>query len=139
MARNEIFEAVKAGSLYFLSVFGAGFLFGCIRVPFLVPLLGRRYAELLEIPFMYLAVRKGSEFVVRTFGLQEKIGVRLIMGFTGLTLLLGAEQILGMMLFGRSSIFEDRDPVSGTAYFAMLGVCALMPLIRLQAMRESTG
>lgn len=43
-------QIFKSGVAYFGLVFGAGFLLGCIRVPFLVPRLGARVAELLEMP-----------------------------------------------------------------------------------------
>ena len=39
---------------YFLIVFGAGFLLGTIRVLLLLPVLGERAAELLEMPFMLI-------------------------------------------------------------------------------------
>ena len=45
-------RTIKAGIAYFALVFGAGFVLGMIRVPFLVPRLGERVAELVEMPFM---------------------------------------------------------------------------------------
>ena len=39
-------NSLKAGVTYFALVFGTGFLMGIIRVPFLVPTLGVRTAEL---------------------------------------------------------------------------------------------
>lgn len=38
---------LKAGALYFALVFGTGLVLGMIRVPFLVPRLGVRIAELI--------------------------------------------------------------------------------------------
>lgn len=40
---------IKAGLAYFALVFGAGFVLGSIRVPLLVPRLGERAAELIEV------------------------------------------------------------------------------------------
>ena len=42
----------KAALLYFLNVFGAGFLLGPIRIFLLVPKIGVRAAELIEMPIM---------------------------------------------------------------------------------------
>ena len=49
-------KILKAGAAYFGLVFGAGFLLGCIRVPFLVPHLGARVAELLEMPVQFVVI-----------------------------------------------------------------------------------
>ena len=40
-------RTVTAAAAYFILVFGAGFVLGSIRLPFLVPRLGERTAELL--------------------------------------------------------------------------------------------
>lgn len=45
-------NALKAVTVYFARVFATGFVLGSIRVPFLVPRLGVRYAELIEMPIM---------------------------------------------------------------------------------------
>jgi hypothetical protein len=47
---------VKAAASYFALVLGTGLVLGSIRVPFLVPRLGERSAELLEMPFMFAAL-----------------------------------------------------------------------------------
>ena len=45
----------KAAICYFGVVFGIGFVLGVIRILLLVPMLGERVAELVEMPFMVLA------------------------------------------------------------------------------------
>lgn len=45
-------RTIKAGMTYFALVLGSGFVLGMMRVPFLVPHLGERVAELIEMPFM---------------------------------------------------------------------------------------
>lgn len=52
---------LKSGFAYFALAFGAGFLLGAIRVPFLVPRLGVRSAELIEIPFMMVVIVLAAE------------------------------------------------------------------------------
>ncbi|KAM7184770.1 hypothetical protein V8F20_012064 [Naviculisporaceae sp. PSN 640] len=59
------FTAIYPASLlYTLSIFGAGFFLGCIRVPFIEPLIGARYAQLLEMPVMFLIIRRAASVSV---------------------------------------------------------------------------
>ena len=63
-------RTTQAGIAYFALVFGTGFLLGIIRVPFLVPRLGVRTAELIEMPFMFVAILFAARYVVRRFALK---------------------------------------------------------------------
>ena len=47
---------LKAAASYFALVFGAGFVLGSTRVPFLVPRVGARTAKLLQTPLMLVEV-----------------------------------------------------------------------------------
>ncbi len=47
---------LKAGAAYFAAVFGTGFVLGTVRTLWLVPRLGTRNAELIEAPFMFVAI-----------------------------------------------------------------------------------
>lgn len=118
-----------AGFVYFALVFFAGFALGSIRVPFLVPRMGVRYAELLEMPFMFFAVLISARFVVARYQLAPGALVRLSVGLIALALLLAAELLLNTLILGQSLIeyVASRDPVSGAAYLAMLGLFAVMP------------
>jgi hypothetical protein len=49
-------RALRGGIFYFALVFGTGFVLGSVRVPFLVPHLGVRVAELIETRFMQSAI-----------------------------------------------------------------------------------
>jgi hypothetical protein len=120
-----------AGLAYFALGFGAGFLMGAIRVPFLVPRLGARVAELLEMPFMLLVIFFAARFVVRRFALGGARAAQLAAGGIALVLLLAAEVTLAVVLQDQSlrDYIESRDPVSGGVYLAMLGVFALMPFL----------
>ena len=117
----------QAGASYFALVFGTGFLFGIIRVPFLVPRLGVRTAELIEMPLMFLAILFAARYVVRRFALLTS--ARLATGLIALALLLTAELTLAMVIQRESlaAYIASRDPVSGSVYLFMLGVFALMP------------
>jgi hypothetical protein len=120
---------LKAGLAYFALVFGAGFVLGALRVTLLVPRLGVRTAELLEMPLMLVVVVLAARFVVRRFRLAPRTRSRLYAGLVALALLVTAELLLAVALQGASlqSYLAGRDPVSGSVFLAMLVVFALMP------------
>jgi hypothetical protein len=124
-------RSFKPAVLYFVLVLGTGFVLGMIRVPFLVPRLGERYAELLEMPFMFVAIVLAARYVVRRFDLPASLSVRLQVGFAALAMSVLAELLLATVLQGRSlaQFIASRDPVSGSVYLVMLLLFALMPSI----------
>ena len=130
--------AVKAALLYFVLVFGAGFGLGTIRVLFLVPIVGSRTAELLEMPIMLGVIIFAARWVVRQVEIPSTMLSRLGMGGIALVLILLLD--FTMMLWVRGLSFRDYveafDPVAGTAYFTMLGVFAVMPFLLMCMNRE---
>ncbi|MDH5176640.1 MAG: hypothetical protein OEX15_08255, partial [Gammaproteobacteria bacterium] len=60
-------KRLQAAGLYFLLVFSAGFMLGTVRVLFIVPAIGERAAELLEMPLMLLVVAMAARFIVGKF------------------------------------------------------------------------
>lgn len=122
---------INAGLAYFALAFGAGFLLGMIRVPFLVPRLGERVAELIEMPIMFGVILLAARFIVRRFALPANAGPRIAAGLIALVCLVAAEILLAVALQDRSlaEYVASRDPVSGTVYLLMLVVFALMPLM----------
>jgi hypothetical protein len=122
-------QVIVAGLTYFALVFGIGFLLGMIRVPLLVPRLGLRYAELLEMPLMALAVWWAARWVVRRFALAPIAWIRICVGLFALALLLAAELGLALLLQDQtlSAYIASRDPVSGSVYLLLLVVFAAMP------------
>lgn len=117
-------QILKAGILYFALVLGP------FRILWLVPRFGIRLAELMETPIMLVVVILAARWVVRRFTLPPTFS-RLGVGFIALGLLLAAEFTLVLRLRGLTiaEYLASRDPVSGTAYYAMLGVFAVMPLL----------
>ncbi|MCE9571390.1 MAG: hypothetical protein K8R10_15520 [Rhodocyclales bacterium] len=124
-------STIKAGIAYFAIVLGAGFVMGAFRVPFLVPRLGERVAELIEMPFMFVVILLGARFIARKYALPPRTPVRLAAGLLALGLSLAAEVVLAVVLQDQSiaDYIASRDPVSGGVYLAMLALFALMPLI----------
>jgi len=124
-------QTLKAGLLYFVVVFGAGFALGSIRILWVVPRVGMRMAELLEAPIMFVVMLVAAQWLVRRLGLAPTISKRLGMGAIGLGLMLVAEFTLVVCLRGLSirEYFASRDLVAGSVYYALLAVFAVMPLL----------
>jgi hypothetical protein len=129
-ARQGVLQILKAGVLYFSLVFATGFVLGSIRVLWIAPIIGVRWAELMELPVMLGVTIIAARWAVRRLNLLPTPGVRLSVGLVALGLLLSAE--LTVVLSLRHSTIREylasRDPVAGTAYLVMLGVFAVMPL-----------
>ena len=130
-------RVLRAAFVYFAWVFAAGFVLGSIRVPLLVPALGVRTAELLELPVM-VAI---AGWIAHWRCWRERdLTARQHLAFGGLAMamLLVAECGLGGLL-GKSpaQVLFDRDPISGPAYYVALAVTACWPW--WWAARQSRG
>lgn len=125
-------KTLSAAVLYFALVFGAGFLLGSVRVPFVAPRIGERYAELIEMPFMFVAIYFASRYVLRRFGPRTDSAGLIGTGIIALLLLIGAELLLAVLLAGRGIVeyISSRDPVSGSVYLLMLLLFAAMPWLQ---------
>lgn len=124
-------EALKASALYFALVFGAGFVLGTIRTFWVVPHIGARMAELMEAPVMLVVTIVAARWTVVRLSVPPMPSARLGMGCIALLLMLVAEFGFVLWIRGLSikGYFATRDPVSGTVYYAMLVVFAIMPLL----------
>jgi hypothetical protein len=124
-------QILKAAMLYFVFVFGAGFLLGPIRILWVVPRLGTRVAELLEAPIMFVITIVAARGIVRRLAVPSTASSRLSMGGIALSLLLIAEFALVLWVRGLSirEYLAGRDAVAGTVYYVMLGAFAIMPLL----------
>jgi hypothetical protein len=127
-------KVVQAGFAYFAIVLGAGFAFGAIRVPLVVPRIGERWAELAEMPLMAAVIYFGAGYILRRFPDIGTPGRSLMTGVLALALSVSAELALATALQDRTlaQFIASRDKVSGSVYIAMLLVFAVMPRIRLR-------
>ena len=125
---------LKAILLYFAIVLGSGFLLGIFRVPVLVPRLGERYAELLEMPVMLVVIVFAARYIVGRYRLPAKVSLRMQVGFGALALSVAAELLMAAALQSQSvaNYIASRDPVSGSVYLLLLLVFALMPALLLR-------
>ena len=66
-------KILKAGVIYSLMVFAVGFVPGTIPTLWLVPRVGVRTAELLEMPMMLLVTIFAAAWIIRHFKLSSRI------------------------------------------------------------------
>lgn len=130
-------RTVKTAGIYFALVFGAGFVLGTIRVLWLVPAVGTRAAELFEMPVMLVIVVLSARWVTHQFQVPPTALGRLGMGGMALAMILALDftVILWIRGLSLSQYIEAFDPVTGTVYFVMLGLFALMPWFLAYATR----
>lgn len=130
---------LKAGFVYFLIVFAVGFALAPIRELWAIPEFGERRGELLEMPFILLAMILAARFIVKRYSLPPSTPKRLAAGVIALACLVLAELavVVGIRGFTLAEYFAARDPVSGAIYVAMLLLFALMPaLVRRSPIRR---
>jgi hypothetical protein len=124
-------QVLKAGGLYFVVVFGVGFVLGAIRTVWLVSRVGARVAELMEMPIMLAVTIAAARWTVLRLAVPMIWSARLEMGCIALVLMLIAEFGFVLWIRGLSikEYFSSRDPVKGAAYYLLLIVFAIMPLL----------
>jgi hypothetical protein len=124
-----------AASVYFGIVFGVGFLLGSVRVPLLAPRIGERFAELAEMPLMFVAIFLAAGYVLSKFPRIQSPGAWLVVGLLAFAMLVLAELLLAVVLASRGvgEYIASRDRVSGSVYLGMLVLFAVMPRWRLRA------
>jgi len=96
--------AIRAGVAYFAVVFAAGFVLGTIRTLFLAPRIGPLAAVLVELPLMLAIAWFICRWLVRRLGLGDGWTTRLSMGVLAFVLLLAAELVLSLVLFGGTAV-----------------------------------
>lgn len=116
---------------YFVLVFLSGFMLGVVRVLLLVPQLGERYAELVEMPLMMVVIYFSARLIVYRFPALPSLSGYLIIGLIAMALLLLIEFtfVLSLREISLADYLASRDAVSGTAYALSLGVYLVMPFI----------
>lgn len=133
--------AVKAGLVYFVLVFAAGFALGTIRVLFLVPAVGETAAVLVETPIMLSISWIACRYIIRRFGVPPVPGDRLIMGAFAFALLMIAEIGVAWLL-GRRSVsayLAHYLTLAGALGLAGQLAFAAFPLLQQKLSRRSPG
>jgi hypothetical protein len=104
---------IRAGLVYFALVLGAGFALGTVRVPFIVPRIGERWAELAKMPIMAVVVFFAAGYVLRRFPDVRFRGRSLVAGLFALTLAICAELGLAVALQEPNARRVPRRPRQG--------------------------
>jgi len=122
---------LKAGVLYFALVFGAGFVLGTVRTIWVVPRVGTRTAELMETPIMLVVTIVAARWTVLRLAVPSVPSARLGMGASRSSSCWSRNSgsCSGFGVCRSESISLRETPVSGTVYYVMLAVFAVMPLL----------
>jgi len=123
-------HVLEASAVYFALVFAVGFVLGTIRTLWVVPRVGARKAELMEMPIILVVIIMAARWTVLRLAVPHMSSARFEMGCIALVLMLIAEFGFVLWIRGLSikEYFATRDPVSGAAYYLLLIVFAIMPL-----------
>ena len=126
-------NAIRAGVLYFLLVFAVGFVLGAARTLVVAPRVGEIYAVLIELPLILCAAWFISGRLVRKFSIASHLSARAIMGSVAFVLLLIAELLLSVWLFGSSVDTHLDGRRSAHGAIGLLGqvIFACLPAIQL--------
>ena len=124
-------KIVVAAFLYFLAVFGTGFVLGPIRVLWLEPALGVLAATLCEAPFLLLAMIAAAYWIPRMIRINAGIGAMLATGLGALALQQAADLLVGTALRGISATdqWARLATPEGAVYGVLLLLFTLMPAI----------
>jgi hypothetical protein len=141
LALDLLSSTVRGGLTYFAIVLGTGFVLGAFRVPFLVPRMGERWAELAEMPTMATVIFLAAGFILRRFPAIASPARCLAVGVLALALSVCAELGLAVALQSQTlaEFLYSRDKVSSAVYIALLLVFAAMPRLRLRSHERATN
>ena len=136
--REHWSSSLKAGFMYFMIVFGVGFLLGTFRVFLLVPAIGETPAVALEGPIILAASWFSSLWLIRKFGVFDRLASRLATGLFAFALLMVGE--VGVSIFGYGRTF-DEHLASYRSVASILGMTgqlafAIFPAIQLAVRRQ---
>jgi len=122
---------IAAAVLYFLVVFGVGFLLGPIRVFWLEPRFGETLAVLCEAPFLLIAIVLAARWLPSRLRLKADIRSLAGIGLGALFLQQLADFAVGSFLRGvtpAEQITRLARP-AGLVYVVLLVMFAAMPIL----------
>ena len=99
---ERMLRAPIAGILYAAVVFLAGFVLGTVRVFVLSPGLGETISVSMELPVILAVSWVVCRWIAQAVAVSPRLGSRLFMGLTALTVLLSCEFALSTLIIGRS-------------------------------------
>ncbi|MBY0508814.1 MAG: hypothetical protein K2P94_01560 [Rhodospirillaceae bacterium] len=119
--------------MYFVIVFGAGFLLGTARIFALAPRIGENLAVMLELPFMLAISWFASKHLIRQFKVVAVLQPRLVMGGLAFGLLMIGEFGVSAVGFGRTFSDYLASYANMSAILGLVGqlVFGLFPAMQL--------
>jgi hypothetical protein len=134
---NLMSNAIRAGFLYFVAVFGIGFLLGTIRVLVLIPMLGELVSTLIELPVILGAAWLVSARLTDWLHVASEGWAPLTMGGIAFGLLMVAELGLSVWLFGGTvqEHFAGYLSLPQAVGLAGQAAFALFPLLQMKIVR----
>src|SRR5438067_1551096 len=125
--------AIRAGIAYAIVIFLIGFGLGTFRVLLLIPQVGETVAVSLETPLMLAASWFVCRWCVDLLDVPGRVGARAVMGVVAFTVLVSAEFIFAVLVFGRSTaqFFATYASVPGAIGLAAQIVFATFPVVQI--------
>jgi hypothetical protein len=122
---------LRAAFIYFVIVFGVGFLLGPIRVLWLEPRVGAFCAVLCEAPFLLAAILLASRAAPRLARLTPHAGALLAMGVAALAMQQSADIAVGLAFrgIGLKEQLARFATAEGALYATLLVAFAIMPAL----------
>jgi len=127
-----VLAAIRAGLLYFVGAFAAGFMLGALRTTLVAPRVGALAAVGLELPLMLLASWAICGAILRRWPVASGLGARLTMGATAFALLMAAELALAVWGLGRTAAQHWASYAGAAEQLGLAGQIGfgLIPLFR---------
>ena len=138
---NDCLVSIKAGAAYATSVFLVGFVLGTVRVLFVVPRFGETLAVSLEAPIMVIVSWAASRWSAHQFAVPPNVTARAVMGAGAFVVLMLAEAVVAVGIFGRSlsgQIASYQSTGGATGLLAQIAF-AIFPLVQGWLIRRSVG
>lgn len=138
LSHASLGRGAAAGAAYFAVMFGIGFVLGTVRVMLVAPLVGEWTATFAELPIMLAISWVISAWLIVRMRVPRALGPRLVMGVIAFSLLMAAEVLLGLGLFGRTLAEQIGEMTSGPGFAGLLGQVAFatFPLVQLRLSRS---
>jgi len=134
-------RVLKAGAVYFLIMFGVGWILGPIRELWAVPRFGRLTGVLLEAVIMLVVMAVSARWVIRRFHVKPTFGSTISIGLVALGILVPAE-LAGVVWVRGLSLHEYLGSfvtAPGLVSLLMFLLFAAMPTLVVRAGRGRVG
>src|SRR5215813_13853087 len=128
-------RVLKVGAVYFLFMFGVGWILGPIRELWAVPRFGRPTGVLLEAVIMLIAMAVSARWVIRRFRVKPTFGSTISMGLVALGILVPAELagVVWVRWLSLRDYLGSFATAPGLVSLVMFLLFAAMPTLMTQA------